>query len=123
MPRGQNRLTTPPPMARTRGIAECAPSVWNEKSMTALKRWLHRICARHEAKLASRLQRDLAEYVVAEESRISIRLHRAAWHYARSNPDNDDSRSETWNSEDSTPRAHVKETSPGDAPDAVRESF
>jgi hypothetical protein len=51
--------------------------------MNALLRFLHRICGRHQARLAARLQRDLTEYVLAEESRIAVRLHRAAWHHAR----------------------------------------
>jgi hypothetical protein len=51
--------------------------------MNALLRLLHRICGRHHARLAARLQRDLTEYVLAEESRIAVRLHRAAWHQAR----------------------------------------
>jgi hypothetical protein len=32
------------------------------------------------------MQRDLTEYVLMEENRITIYLHRAGWHFARSKP-------------------------------------
>lgn len=32
------------------------------------------------------MQRDLTEYVLREENRITIYLHRAGWHFARSKP-------------------------------------
>lgn len=51
--------------------------------MSLLSRVYHRWRARCYNRLASRLQRNLTEYVLSEESRITIYLHRAGWHVAR----------------------------------------
>ncbi|MDD5199781.1 MAG: hypothetical protein PHC88_08250 [Terrimicrobiaceae bacterium] len=52
--------------------------------MNILTRFFHRLKALSYARRAARLQRDLAEYVLIEESHITFCLHRAAWHLARS---------------------------------------
>ena len=48
--------------------------------MNFLSRALHLMKFRHYLREASRTQRDLTEYVQSENCRISILLHRAAWH-------------------------------------------
>lgn len=48
-----------------------------------LGNYLHRLKGRHYARRASILRRDLTEYVISEESRITVLLHRAAWHFTR----------------------------------------
>ena len=59
--------------------------------MNPLSRFIHRVKARRYARLAALLQRSLTEYVLVEESRISVYLHRAGWHLARSKPRTDSS--------------------------------
>ncbi|HEY8899756.1 MAG TPA: hypothetical protein VIM61_05040 [Chthoniobacterales bacterium] len=54
--------------------------------MNPISRFIHRVKARRYARLAALLQRNLTEYVLVEESRISVYLHRAGWHMARSKP-------------------------------------
>jgi len=46
-------------------------------------RLFHRWRAHRYTRLAERLQRDLTDYVLSEESRITRLLHRAGWHFAQ----------------------------------------
>jgi hypothetical protein len=46
-------------------------------------RLFHQWRAHRYARLAERSQRDLTEYVLAEESRITRLLHRAGWHFTQ----------------------------------------
>jgi hypothetical protein len=46
-------------------------------------RLFHRWRAHRYARLAERSQRDLTEYVLAEENRITRLLHRAGWHFSQ----------------------------------------
>lgn len=48
--------------------------------MRYFSRVYHQLKFRHYMREASRLQRDLAEYIESENGRITILLHRAAWH-------------------------------------------
>jgi len=52
--------------------------------MTILTRFIHSIKGWHYYRMAARRRRDLTEYVLGEETRIKVLLHRAAWHFNHS---------------------------------------
>lgn len=41
---------------------------------------MHRVQGRRYFQMAAKMQRDLREHILLEESRIAAYLHRAAWH-------------------------------------------
>jgi hypothetical protein len=55
--------------------------------MNSISRFIHNIRGWRYVRIASRLQCDLTEHVLTEETRIAICLHRAIWHLAQSRPD------------------------------------
>jgi hypothetical protein len=46
-------------------------------------RLFHQWRARRYTRMAERMQRDLTDYVLSEESRITRLLHRAGWHFTQ----------------------------------------
>lgn len=72
------------PAPSFRGSIPSAPPKFRPSMRNYLAIFFHRLKGRHYARRASILRRDLTEYVIAEESRITALLHRAAWHFTQS---------------------------------------
>lgn len=51
--------------------------------MDSLNRFFHRLRSRHFERRASVLRRDLADYILTEQTRIVILSQHAAWHATR----------------------------------------
>jgi hypothetical protein len=62
---------------------QCGVSASERGVSLMWSRLFHRWRAHRYTRLAERLQRDLTDYVLYEESRITRLLHRAGWHFTQ----------------------------------------